>query len=77
MITRSLQGIIEEKLFKGKAIIVIGARQVGKSTLLREIVNTKNMASLFLDCDEPEVRELLTNTNTQRLKALSGTTKLL
>lgn len=76
MITRSLQGIIEEKLFKGKAIIVIGARQVGKSTLLREIVNTKNMASLFLDCDEPEVRELLTNTNTQRLKSLIGNNKI-
>ena len=33
MIQRRLQPVIESKLFKGKAIILIGARQVGKSTL--------------------------------------------
>ena len=34
MIHRKLQTIIENRLFKGKAIIVIGARQVGKSYLV-------------------------------------------
>ena len=33
MIVRTLQQRIEGHLFKGKAIVVIGARQVGKSTL--------------------------------------------
>lgn len=37
MIERQLQQKIESRMFAGKAIIVIGARQVGKSTLFRMI----------------------------------------
>ena len=37
MITRTLQQRIEGNLVNGKAVIVIGARQVGKSTLFRQI----------------------------------------
>lgn len=33
MIRRQIQDTIETRMFSGKAIIVIGARQVGKSTL--------------------------------------------
>jgi len=35
MIKRYLEKIITEKLFKGKAIFVMGPRQVGKTTLLK------------------------------------------
>ncbi len=38
MIERQLQQKIESRMFAGKAIIVIGARQVGKSTLLKMIL---------------------------------------
>jgi predicted AAA+ superfamily ATPase len=37
MIQRALQSQIEKSLFKGKAVIIYGARQVGKTTLIREI----------------------------------------
>lgn len=37
MITRTLETLIRERMGKGKAIIVFGARQVGKTTLLRQI----------------------------------------
>ena len=36
MIRRQLQDVIEARMFAGKAIIVIGARQVGKTWILEE-----------------------------------------
>lgn len=39
LIKRSLQSIIEKWLFKGKIITIFGARQVGKTTLVKEILN--------------------------------------
>ena len=38
MIERDLDKVIAERLFKGKAIVLIGARQVGKTTLLKKLV---------------------------------------
>lgn len=72
MIVRTLQQRIEENLFKGKAIIVIGARQVGKSTLFRQIVDGRPEKVLSLNCDEPEVKEMLSGINTPELKMLIG-----
>ena len=37
MIKRNIQTRIEGTLFKGKAVILYGARQVGKTTLIREM----------------------------------------
>lgn len=76
MITRQLQQIIESKLFKGKAIVLIGARQVGKSTLFRQITEKRAEPLLSLNCDEPEVKELLTGINTPNLKLLIGNHRL-
>jgi len=72
MITRTLQQRIEGNLFKGKAIIVIGARQVGKSTLFRQITEKLEEPVLMLNCDEPEVRELLAGMNLVELKLMIG-----
>ncbi len=72
MITRTLQQRIEGNLFKGKAIIVIGARQVGKSTLFRQITEKLEEPVLMLNCDEPEVREMLAGMNLVELKLMIG-----
>lgn len=76
MIKRQLQDIIEKKLFQKKAIVLIGARQVGKSTLFQTIVDGNDKKTLFLDCDDPEVRETLTNANTTELKLLIADNKI-
>jgi predicted AAA+ superfamily ATPase len=34
---RAIQGAIEAALFKGKVVVIYGARQVGKTTLLRKV----------------------------------------
>ena len=76
MITRTLQQRIEGNLFKGKAVIVIGARQVGKSTLFRQITEKLEEPVLMLNCDEPEVRELLVGMNLVELKLMIGKHRL-
>ncbi len=77
MIRRQLQDVIEKRMFAGKAIIVIGARQVGKSTLFNTILENADVPALTLNCDEPEVKEMLTQMNTQELKMLIGNNRIL
>jgi predicted AAA+ superfamily ATPase len=56
------------QLFKGKAIIVLGARQTGKTTLFRQLI--KNMENvLWLNADEPDTVALFDNSSSSRLKA--------
>lgn len=63
---------IERYLFQGKAIILFGPRQVGKTTILRQLLKTRPEDVLLLNCDEADVRELLTNATSTRLKAVVG-----
>ncbi len=77
MITRQLQQTLEDRLFKGKAIILIGARQVGKSTLFNQIAKSRKEQTLQLNCDEPEVRETLANLNSTELRWLIANNKIL
>lgn len=74
MITRLLKQKIEARLGSGKAIIIVGPRQVGKTTLINGIL--ENRAHLFLDADDPTIRNLLTNPNTEQLKSIIGKNKL-
>lgn len=49
---------------------MIGPRQVGKTTLINECLCDKEF--LFLDGDDPEVRDLLKNAGVSKLKAIIG-----
>lgn len=64
--------MIEKDLFQGKVVIIYGARQVGKTTLIREIGRNTASKSLYLNCDEPDVREKLTNRTSTELKRFIG-----
>jgi uncharacterized protein len=74
MIERSLKNRVVEKLFKGKTIVLIGARQVGKTTLIREVLQGKDF--LFLDGDDPLVKQRLTNPNTKEIETIIGNSKI-
>jgi hypothetical protein len=76
MIKRILEPVITNKLFKGKAIIVIGARQTGKTTLLHEITRGFQSETLWLDADDPVVRTQLTDANISSLKQLTAGYKI-
>lgn len=75
LIKRKLHDVIVNKLFKGKAIILIGARQVGKSTLFKQIIESKDNV-LNLNCDDPTVRTILQDINLNTLKRLIGNNKI-
>ena len=76
MIERKLNKIIQAQLFKGKAIILVGSRQVGKTTLLGELMRQSDKRILSLNCDEPEVQTLLTDTNVTKLRTIIGNNEL-
>jgi predicted AAA+ superfamily ATPase len=72
MVVRELENIVNTVLFKGKIIIITGPRQVGKTTLLKEIAQMNSRSTLFLNCDETDIRLLLTEPTSTRLKQLSN-----
>lgn len=75
MYTRDLQSIIQERCFQGKAIILLGARQVGKTTLLKKIIQEQQVDALYLNCDEPQTAAALTNCNLRELQMVIGANK--
>ena len=50
MYKRDLHQIIVDQCFHGKAIILLGARQVGKTTLLKQIIQEQRTEVQYL-CD--------------------------
>ncbi|SDF05465.1 ATP-binding protein [Chitinophaga filiformis] len=72
MVKRAIYDQILSNLFKGKAIIITGPRQVGKTTLLQAIMEQAEGKVLYLNCDEPDIRPLLTNASSTSLKSLIG-----
>ncbi|HVU97297.1 MAG TPA: ATP-binding protein [Puia sp.] len=77
MIERAIYQQIIKNLFKGKAIIITGPRQVGKTTLLQALMNESDRKVLYLNCDEPDIRPMLENASSTSLKALIGDNALI
>jgi len=75
MYIRTLSDTIENKIGKGKALILIGPRQVGKTTLIKSLIKDKK--HLFLDADDPTVRSILNKPNTEQIKSIIGTNKII
>jgi len=74
MYKRILEDKIKEKFFKGKAIIIVGARQTGKTTLSLKIVD--EFRTKKFNCDNPTDRDLLSNRDLEFLKSLVGDAKV-
>jgi len=72
MISRQLANKLSRMLYKGKAIIITGPRQVGKTTLLKSIASELKPQPLLLNCDETDVRQILTDTTSSRLRKIAG-----
>ncbi len=72
IIKRQLFELILKHSFKGKAVIILGPRQAGKTTLLLEIAKSFDKPCIFLNCDEPDIRDLLFNATSDKLKAIIG-----
>jgi uncharacterized protein len=77
IIKRALQKLLKERFFKGKALLVFGARQTGKSTLAELLLTNQEKEWLTLNGDDADVREALTNTTATKLKSIIGNKKIL
>ena len=76
MITRIIEQQIESMIGSQKAIIVMGARQVGKSTLLSTLLG-KRSDVMWLNGDEPDVQQLFEQMTSTRIRALLGSKRML
>ena len=77
MIPRLLYENINVNLDKGKAIIIIGPRQVGKTTLVKQIISRLKRKTLFLNCDEIEAKNALSTHSLSKLRDIIGSNKLI
>lgn len=71
MYPRDLKQLVTNKLFKGKILFILGARQVGKTTLVNEISeNFSEEETIKFNCDYLDDRDLLSHEQVRRLEKL-------
>jgi len=76
MIKRIIDPVIKSEMFSGKVIIITGPRQVGKTTLAKQIAETSGVKYKWFNADEPDIRDWLTDTTSTKLKQLFGDARL-
>lgn len=76
MIDRFIADLLQDELYEGKALLVFGPRQVGKTTALKKLIAAQAQSYLFLNADESDVRESLENTTSTQLRLLFGNHKI-
>lgn len=74
---RNVQGQLEKWLFKDKVLILYGARQVGKTTLVKTLIEKYSDKSAYFDCEIISVRQALETKDLDKLKQFVGDHKLI
>lgn len=77
MIARIAENSIKQSLFKGKTIILYGARQVGKTTLVQDLLKDYEGVSRYLNCEILSVEQSLSDAEPEKLKSFLGNYKLI
>jgi uncharacterized protein len=77
MVNRLLLENIKQRLSDPKAIVIIGPRQSGKSTLLKQLFSVENQGILWLNGDDSDVRQLFAQPNETMLRNIIGNHKIL
>ena len=76
LIQRTIKKQIEDKLFKGKVIILYGARQTGKTTIVKQIQMKNPDVSVYYNFDEPDIRKDFQDVTSDYLKKIIGNKKI-
>ena len=76
-INRALESELERRLFSGKALILYGPRQCGKTTLIRHLTAQYGDEVLWMNGDNPDTRNTLYEITTARWKRLLANKKIL
>lgn len=77
MVYRLIKEQIDKRLYRGKVIIVVGPRQVGKTTLLRMLTADSDRKVVVWNCDEPDVRRKLAEPTSTQLGAETANADLI
>ncbi len=78
MVQRQLQAVVNRWLFRGKVIILYGARQVGKTTLAKVLLREHGGgANAYYNCEIPSVRQVLEQQEPELLRREFGTHRLI
>lgn len=75
---REVEGPVKDNLFKGKVVILYGARQVGKTTLVKKLIEDyRTVSPVYLNADEGDSRRQLTEAETSTvLRQVVGDSRL-
>ena len=76
-IKRALQDKITDRIQPGKAIIIYGARRVGKTVLLRKIISEYKGKTMLLNGEDYDVQTMLSNRSIANYRHLFGGVELL
>ena len=76
MISRIIESNISPLLGSKKAIIIMGARQVGKSTLLQQLLGQRDDV-VWMNGDDLDIQDLFANLTSTRLRAILGDKKFI
>jgi len=72
MITRDLLPLLLRNMNDRKVIILLGTRQVGKTTLLQQLVDADSRKVLWVNGDEPDIRKRFEGISSTQLRAFIG-----
>jgi predicted AAA+ superfamily ATPase len=76
MYSRLLTRTLEKWMFRQKVLVITGARQVGKTTLLSNFLSTGDKSVLFLNAEEPSNRKLFEELSVVRLTEIIGNNEI-
>ena len=77
VINRHQLAFAKERLFKGKALIIYGPRQAGKTTFTELLLKETNEKILRLNGDDADTRSVLSEANSTLLQNIIGNHKIL
>lgn len=67
--------MLESRMGRGKALLLLGPRQTGKTTLVRELLKNTEGPTVFHNADDPAVRRLFDEPTLERLRQIVGAAK--
>ena len=76
-IQRTIEKKIKDRFFKGKTIVIYGARQVGKTTLANKILSEFGPEGRYLNCELLSVERGLAELEAEKIKSFLGNYKLI
>jgi predicted AAA+ superfamily ATPase len=76
-VSRTIIAQLEDQLFKGKVLILYGARRTGKTTLVKHLLTKFSEKSAYINCELQEYKDALSTTNSGLLSEFIGNRELI